>query len=54
MFDELLEALNAGADMFVILAGRIWQIYSSGGIFAIPITIWILDRLFGIFDILKP
>ena len=54
VFDEVIQALDAGANMLLAFAAKVWSIYSEGGIFAIPIVLWILDRLFGIFDILKP
>lgn len=50
----VLEAFEAGADFVFSMLSRIWSIYQAGGIFAVPVVLWILDRVFHIFDVLKP
>lgn len=49
----MLEVLPAIADFFWLLCGEIFDLYTTSSILAGFFVLYILDRMFGIFDILK-
>lgn len=49
----MLEVLPAIADFFWQLCGEIFDLYTTSSILAGFFVLYILDRMFGIFDILK-
>ena len=50
---ELLGFLGAIATFIFNQFDAIWLLYSGGSILGCAIVLWILDRLFHIFDVLK-
>ena len=49
----MMEFLSAVATYLFNQFDMIWALYTGGGVFACAIVLWVLDRLFHIFDILK-
>ena len=49
----MVENLGLIASWLLQQFDSIWGLYAAGTVLAFPIVLWILDRLFNIFDILK-
>lgn len=49
----MIEFLSAVTTFIFNQFDSIWALYTGGGVFAFTIVLWILDRLFHIFDIMK-
>lgn len=49
----MLDALPAIANFFWTLCGQIFDLYTTTSVLAGFFVLWLLDRMFGIFDILK-
>ncbi len=47
-----MEGVTAAANFLLNIFDLIWQI-SDGTILMFPIVLWMLDRIFNIFDVLK-
>lgn len=49
----MLDELPLIADFFWTLCGQIFDLYTASSVLAGFFVLWLLDRMFGIFDILK-
>lgn len=49
----MLDILELIWDFFWSQVSSIWVLYAGGGILGFTIVLWILDRIFHIFDVLK-
>lgn len=49
----MLEALPAIFQFFLSWISQIFDVYVTSSVLAGFFTLWILDRVFGIFDVLK-
>ncbi len=49
----MIQTLSLISDFILDQMDNIWRISSGSWILMLPIVLWILDRLFNIFDILK-
>ena len=47
---SVLESLSSISDLIFSWLGQIWKLYAAGTVLLFPIVLWMLDRLFGIFD----
>lgn len=49
----LLDSLSGVSDFIFGGLSQIWQLYTAGTVLGFAVVLWILDRIFGIFDALK-
>lgn len=49
----MIEFLGAVATWIFKQFDAIWLLYTSGGVISFTLVLWILDRLFHIFDVMK-
>lgn len=49
----MMDVLGAIATFVFNQFDAIWLLYTGGGVLGCVIVLWILDRLFHIFDVLK-
>lgn len=49
----MIEFLSAIATFVFNQFDTIWALYTGGGVLGFALVLWILDRLFHIFDIMK-
>lgn len=49
----MLDFLSAITSFIFSQFDSIWILYTGGGVFTFTLVLWILDRLFHIFDIMK-
>lgn len=49
----LVEQLGLIASWILSQFDAIWLLYTGGTVLVFPVILWILDRLFHIFDVLK-
>lgn len=49
----MVEFLSAVATWIFSQFDAIWALYTGGGVLGFTLILWILDRLFHIFDVLK-
>lgn len=49
----MLEVLPALASFFWQICSRIFNLYITSSVLAGFFSLWILDRMFGIFDVIK-
>ncbi len=49
----MLEVLASIGEFILTQMDNIWTLCSSYWVLSFPIVLWILDRIFNIFDILK-
>ena len=49
----MVEFLSAVATYIFNQFDAIWALYTGGGVLGFTLVLWILDRLFHIFDIMK-
>lgn len=49
----MVEKLSAISNFLFSLMDHIWVLYTGGSILGLVIILWILDRVFHIFDVLK-
>lgn len=50
---NVLDSLSQISDFVFSSLAKIWQLYAAGTVLLFPVVLWILDRIFGIFDALK-
>lgn len=51
--NQYLADLGAIWSYLLNLLGQIFNLYTTSAIFISVFTLWVLDRIFGIFDILR-
>lgn len=49
----MIEFLSAIATFIFNQFDLIWALYTGGGVLGFTLVLWVLDRLFHIFDIMK-
>lgn len=49
----MVDSLSAIASWILDQFEHIWALYVGGSILVLPLLLWILDRLFHIFDVIK-
>lgn len=51
--DGVVTFLSAVAKFIFDQFGQTWALYTGGGVLGFTLILWILDRLFHIFDVIK-
>lgn len=49
----MLIGLTSAWQLFVTIIGYIWEAYTLNAVLSAFFTLWVLDRIFGIFDLIK-
>ncbi len=49
----MVDAISGVASWVLAQFDHIWTLYVGGSVLVLPLLLWVMDRLFHIFDVIK-